>query len=78
MTVDVEIIIETDIPCPMQATKEKTRVNYGIVRQLNVGDSVFYPNRRRGQVVSGINYWQTGFKFVFKPMDRGVRVWRVA
>ena len=67
-----EIKIETGFPVPI-----RTRAKYPWA-EMKVGDSFFVPVKVPSDInITGARL-NTGFKFVRRTVDGGVRVWRVA
>lgn len=64
--------IEKSIPFPHEAKKYP-------FDEMDVGDSFFVPNKKSGAISGSkqIAQRRTGFKFVCRNVDGGVRVWRV-
>lgn len=68
--------IERNIPIPPR-TYGSNSVKYAFALQMEVGDSVLVETRRIASAVSN-RLKLSGYKFVTRKVEGGIRVWRTA
>lgn len=71
--------IEKGIPIPDAKPRQPRGVS-ALVRQMEVGDSIFYPNRTSVQMGAIMAAWKRfvpTYKFTARNVEGGVRVWRI-
>lgn len=75
-----QIRIDKGIPIPQKAQAGK-RITFHVewARRCEVGDSFYIPGISVMQGTDKIQYWTeaTGFRFVVRAWENGVRFWRV-
>jgi uncharacterized protein (DUF2249 family) len=65
--------IEKGIPLPAKGGRTGMM---GVLRELEVGESVFVPNQKSSSL-SGRFAWLRPKKFTTRSQDGGTRIWRV-
>jgi len=72
------MIIEKNIPIPVNRKPGRSADKYAILGDMEVGDSVMVTGVKAASVAhqARIVGKDTGYKFAVRPVEGGVRVWR--
>jgi hypothetical protein len=73
------MLIEKDIPIPAGRKPGRSADKYAILQDMVIGDSVMVTGVKAASVAhqARIVGKDTGYKFAVRPVEGGVRVWRV-
>lgn len=70
-------VLEYGIPIPEARSGTPVRDTLKLkLSSMNIGESVFFEDIRRGYSARSVAHKLDGKKFVCRKMDRGIRIWR--
>lgn len=70
------IKIEKSIPLPDKRSLNNNKYPY---KEMDVGDSFIVSGKKVANISSSSRYWhrKTGFTFICRTVEGGVRIWRI-